>query len=164
MTYTLSNQTSATDFKTSLARTTRAVILTLMALFAALTFQSTVTPTAAEAGIGKKVKLAGKAFRKVEKVGRKLSRKKGIVGKIGKGMKKVGRSGRKGTGKLRKGIRIVKKAGKRQLAKSKVGRGVLRAGKTVKRVRKNSLNRAFRKCKTNFCNNAKEAADAYIPG
>ena len=144
----------ATPIRTLL--TALAVLLTLVL--------APMASTPAEAGFGKKAKFAGKMFGKLEKAGRKMSRKKGLVGKLGKGLRAGGRAGRKGAGKIGKGTKFVKRGVRRGLSKSKAGRGVLKAGKAYKNARKSTLNRAFKRCRADFCNDARDAVDAYVPG
>jgi len=93
-----------------------------------------------------------------------MSRKKGLVGKLGRGMQKTGRAGRKGTGKVRKGMKSGSKFVNRQLGKSKAGRGLRKGMKMYKKARKNTLNKAFKRCKAEFCNDAKDVVDAGLPG
>ncbi|MEM8749167.1 MAG: hypothetical protein AAGF28_02625 [Pseudomonadota bacterium] len=150
-------------------RITRAFVLPFLAMFVALAGMQAVTTTPAEAGVLKKVKIgskwAGKGFRKMEKAGRKMSKKKGIAGKLGKAMQKTGRGGRKASKGLRKGISKGQRAANRQLAKSKVGRGALKAGKAYKKARKSTIGKAFKRCKnTEVCEGLQDGADFLIPG
>ena len=142
----------------------RVFLLPVMALIFAFSTLSLTTSTPAEAGFGKKVKVAGKVFKKVEKAGRKLSKKKGVIGKLGKGMQKSGRAGRKGTHVLRKGMKKANGAVNRQLAKSKLGRGIQKGANAYKKVRKSTVNKAFKRCRTELCNDARDVVDAAVPG
>ncbi|MEL6966218.1 MAG: hypothetical protein AAGM04_02450 [Pseudomonadota bacterium] len=142
-----------------------ALLLAIAMLFA---LPALIGTHQAEAGLLKKVKtgskFVGKGFRKMERAGRKLSRKKGIVGKFGKSMRKVGRGGRKATRGLRKGVSRGQRAMNRQLSKSKAGRGMLKAGRAYKKFRKNKVNRAFKRCRAEWCEDVRDGADALIPG
>jgi len=146
----------------------RLFVLPIVALVLAFTTVSLSTSTPAEAGIGKKIKVGtkvlGKGFRKMEKAGRKLSRKKGVVGKLGRAMKKTGRAGRKGTNGVRRGMKTGSRFVNRQLGKSRVGRGIKKVHRGYKKVRRNSVNRAFKRCNASFCEDAKELTDAFVPG
>ncbi|MEL6734762.1 MAG: hypothetical protein AAFO98_02620 [Pseudomonadota bacterium] len=146
----------------------RLAFMSLLALFVVVAAPITSGHSQAEAGLLKKVKtgakFAGKGFKKMERAGRKMSRKKGIVGKIGKGMRKVGRGGRMASGGVRKGISKGQRAVGRQLGKSKLGRGVMKANKGYKKLRRNGLNKAFKRCNAQWCEDAKDGIDAVVPG
>ncbi|MEM7302348.1 MAG: hypothetical protein AAF468_14795 [Pseudomonadota bacterium] len=142
----------------------RTALLTFLALFLAVTTTSLTAVPKAEAGVSKKVKLVGKGFSKLEKAGRKLSRKKGVVGKVGKVMRGTGRAGRKSARKLRRGMKKGGRFVNRQLGKSRAGRGVRKAVRTYRKARKSTINRAFKRCRTEACNDIRDVADAAIPG
>lgn len=148
----------------SLQRVSRIFVLPFFAFFFTFSSIQAITITQAEAGIGKKLKVGKKVFRKVEKVGRKLSKKKGIVGKVGKGLQKGGRAGRKSTGKVLKGMNRAKRVVNKQLSKSKAGRAVQKGARIYKKARKSTLNRAFKRCKASVCDDIKDGVDAYVPG
>lgn len=143
-------------------------MMSILALFVIMAAPIASGQGQAEAGLLKKVKtgakFAGKGFRKMERAGRKMSRKKGIVGKLGKGIRTVGRGGRKASGGVRKGISSGQRAVGRQLGKSRVGRGIVKANKGYKKLRRNGLNKAFKRCNTEWCQDAKDGIDAVVPG
>lgn len=148
-------------FWTATMRKLFAAILILPFLFAG---SQAITATDADAGARKKVKFVGKMFKKVERAGRKMSRQKGVVGKAGRLMRNTGRAGRKGTNAIGRGMSKGNRLVQRQLGKSKAGRQLLRVNKAYKRVRKNTLNRAFKRCQAQVCRDVKDGVNAWVPG
>lgn len=133
------------------------VAMPMIAIALVFTAANVTTVTPAEAGKVKIVMKGSKILLKgIGKAGSKLSKKKGLAGKIGKGMKKASRNGQKG---LRKADGAVKKA----MRKTKTLRKIEKGYRKAQRFQQKQIDKAFSKCKRQACRIAKGATELAAP-
>lgn len=147
---------------------TKSVMVPAMAFMLAFAGVSLSVSAPAQAASAKKkvefgLKFSGKAFRNLERAGRKAQRKRGI-GRIGGGiLKAVGKGGRGVTRGLSRGVRGVTRTGRRAMSRSKIGRGIQKGFRKAGRWQNKQINRAFRKCRGKACRFTKGAVKFVAP-
>ena len=133
------------------------IAMPMIAIALVFTAANVTTVTPAEAGKVKIVMKGSKMVLKgIGKAGSKLSKKKGVVGKIGKGMQKASKKGQKG---LKKADGAVKKA----MRKTKLGRKIDNGFRNAQRFQQKQIDKAFSKCKRKGCRIAKGAVEVAAP-
>jgi hypothetical protein len=133
------------------------IAMPMIAIALVFTAANVTTVTTAEAG---KVKIVMKGSKVVLKgigtAGSKLARKKGLAGKIGKGMQKTSKAGQNG---LKKANGAVKRAMRKTKPLRKIDNGIRKA----QRFQQNQIDKAFSKCQRQACRLAKGAVEFAAP-
>ncbi len=145
-----------------------AVTLTFAVPMAGAITVNTVAAEQAHAGTKKKFKFGMKVLKKgmrgVEKFGGKMARKKGVVGKIGKGLRKGAHNGRKGITKVQRGMKKFDNVKRGIIRKTKVGRTLDNGIRKANKFRTKVLDRATENCRGKYCKTLRNGADLFVPG
>ncbi|MGA7966408.1 MAG: hypothetical protein WCB49_11055 [Gammaproteobacteria bacterium] len=151
----------------SFARLLAVPLLAFSFAFAPSFLPTYVIDTAEAASVKKKAKvitrIGHKALRGLERAGRKAQRRRGIVGKIGRGVAKSARTSNRGLSRVDQGIDKAARGTSRVIGRSRVGRAAQKGWRKAGRWQNKQINRAFRKCRGRACNFGKNAAKFAAP-